>query len=101
MSVEQKTDYRALLKEAFVELKNLQAQVDQTERLRKEPIAVVGMGCRFPGGAANPRCLLGITAERRGCDRRSSAGPLGCGCLVRSRSERGWPHVHTMGRLPQ
>ena len=58
MSVEQKTDYRALLKEAFVELKNLQGQLDEAERLRREPIAVVGMGCRFPGGVTRPVRLL-------------------------------------------
>jgi acyl transferase domain-containing protein/SAM-dependent methyltransferase len=32
----------------------LQARLDARERAREEPIAIVGMGCRFPGGATGP-----------------------------------------------
>src|SRR5690348_16672066 len=33
----------------------MQAKLDQQARARTEPIAVIGLGCRFPGGASSPR----------------------------------------------
>jgi acyl transferase domain-containing protein/acyl carrier protein len=32
----------------------LRSQLDERDRARTEPIAVIGMGCRFPGGASDP-----------------------------------------------
>ncbi|MDT0317187.1 thioester reductase domain-containing protein [Streptomyces millisiae] len=40
-----------VLRRALVELKAARAEVAEARRLVNEPIAVVGMGCRFPGGA--------------------------------------------------
>jgi len=39
------------LQRAFVALKEMRQRLDQLERERNEPIAVIGLGCRFPGGA--------------------------------------------------
>jgi acyl transferase domain-containing protein len=42
------------LKRALLAIERLQSKIDNLERARTEPIAVVGMGCRFPGGAVGP-----------------------------------------------
>ncbi len=49
-----KTDYQALLKEGYRQLKAMRSKLDAMERQRSEPIAVVGIGCRFPGGGSGP-----------------------------------------------
>ncbi|MGH2353853.1 MAG: type I polyketide synthase, partial [Chloroflexota bacterium] len=48
------TDYQALLAEAYRRVTSLSRQVEALERARTEPIAITGMGCRFPGGASDP-----------------------------------------------
>ncbi|MDF5727708.1 MAG: beta-ketoacyl synthase N-terminal-like domain-containing protein [Rhizonema sp. PD38] len=45
------TDNRALLTKALVKLEKLQAKVNTLENEKSEAIAIIGMGCRFPGGA--------------------------------------------------
>ena len=48
------TDRRALLKEALAAVEQMQAKLDAERRRASEPIAIVGMACRFPGGAVTP-----------------------------------------------
>lgn len=43
-----------ILKRSLVELRELRARLQEAERVRTEPIAIIGIGCRLPGGVNDP-----------------------------------------------
>jgi amino acid adenylation domain-containing protein len=47
-------DYHRLLQDALVKIRGLRAEVAALKQGRSEPIAIVGAGCRFPGGVRSP-----------------------------------------------
>jgi len=51
------------LQRAALVVKQLRAKVDALERARNEPIAIVGLSCRFPGGAVTPEAYWQLLAN--------------------------------------
>ena len=59
------SELRAYLTKAAAQLQETRKRLDELETLASEPIAIVGMGCRFPGGIVDPAGLWEFVAEGR------------------------------------
>src|SRR6476659_4434238 len=51
------------VKRALLALEQMQAKLDRIDREKNEPIAIVGMACRLPGGADTPERLWHILRD--------------------------------------
>ena len=56
-------DRRALLQQALRAMGELEARLAASEGARREPIAIVGMSCRYPGGADDPESYWQILRD--------------------------------------
>ena len=56
---------RELLRDALVEIQQLRSRLEELESARSEPLAVVGLACRFPGGADGPRAYWELLRDGR------------------------------------
>jgi acyl transferase domain-containing protein/acyl carrier protein len=93
-------DRRALLKEALAAVEQMQAKLDAERRRASEPIAIVGMACRFPGGAVTPEAYWALL--RDGVDAVGEVPETRWDAGTRARLARasdGKPLVHYAGLL--
>ncbi|WP_345500013.1 beta-ketoacyl synthase N-terminal-like domain-containing protein, partial [Nocardia callitridis] len=60
---EREAKLRAYLKKAIADSQDLRAQLHELRSTATEPIAVVGMGCRYPGGVRSPADLWKLVSE--------------------------------------
>ncbi|XXX76159.1 type I polyketide synthase [Sorangium sp. So ce134] len=75
-------DSQDLLKSALVKIKHLKARLKESDRRSFEPVAIVGMSCRFPAGGAGPEAFwraleAGADGVKRIPPERWSAGEAG------------------------
>ncbi|TSC24496.1 SDR family NAD(P)-dependent oxidoreductase [Corallococcus sp. Z5C101001] len=53
------------LLKAYLAIEELEARLAAVEQARREPIALVGIGCRFPGGAVDPDSFWELLRDGR------------------------------------
>ncbi len=53
-----------LLKRSLHTIRTLRERLDEKEKAHKEPIAVIGMACRFPGGCTTPEAFWTFLKEK-------------------------------------
>ena len=73
MSTPERDDGEAL-RRALAALRDLKGRLDRAERAAHEPIAIIGAGCRLPGGINSPEGFWDLLHDRRDAVGRIPAG---------------------------
>src|SRR5262245_37717103 len=81
MTTNRTPDYVARLREATIVLQQTEAKLKAVQRAKTEPIAIIGLGCRFPGDGARPETFwkalrAGVDAVREAAGERWSTDCL-------------------------
>nr|QVV57687.1 polyketide synthase [Myxococcales bacterium] len=58
-------DYRMRLRQALAQIQEMEAELEAASRELTEPVAIVGLACRFPGGANTPEEFQKLLEEGR------------------------------------
>ncbi|MFD8940247.1 beta-ketoacyl synthase N-terminal-like domain-containing protein, partial [Streptomyces sp. NPDC059578] len=53
------------LKRVVAELRSTRDRLDEVQQREREPLAIVGMGCRFPGGVVSAEGLWDVVVSGR------------------------------------
>jgi acyl transferase domain-containing protein len=87
------------LKQAYLALQSMQDRIDALEGAKSEPVAVVGMACRFPGGADHPEAFWQLLLDGTDAITEIPAGRWDAGALGERGGAAGDPRTRFGGFL--